>query len=238
MARIRLGPVVTAISGKIGAVQFVTAARGALARSRPGRRPTASPAILVARSAAALASSAWSSLTAAQRAEWATLAATLRWPSAFGPPKSPTARQLFLSHNVRLIRCGLAVDTAAPVPIDNNVVLFNTVSVNVPDLVSIDVTPGQPLFGPYAGLEIDAAPIFGPSNATFDGFDKLLTPPPHNFRFLAYHQWTSAGSVDFYPSWLSAFGPLQSGQVIILRCTYVKNGFLAGPTRFAGAYAP
>lgn len=199
MAIIRTGPVVGAISGSIGGVTFVAGARGSVARIRPQRPRTSSPAQNGARSRANNSLVLWVALDDDERTAWQTAAKLHPSTNRVGET-SPRNGFTYFMH-VRL-RNRLIGGESLPLPPREG-------ETQPP----LNVTAS---FSLTTGYDVDADPPTGVTPAKFDIF---------GYPFYASHEtkdvprWVfladaSIGSMplDVETQWTAIFGALQLGQ--------------------------
>lgn len=114
MAIVKLGPIVSGISGKVGTVVFANAKQGLIIRPTPIRRAASSPFLSEARVRLQNIRITWSTLTAAQQASWNTLAKTTYTPNRIGQSSPMSAFHLFVRTNMQLRRNHDAIFADAP----------------------------------------------------------------------------------------------------------------------------
>ena len=114
MAKIKLGAIVTQISGKLGGHVFARNRGGAYMRTNatPNNPQTAFQSAV--RAIMAAISSAWSSLTNAQRNSWNDAVENFSRTDQFGDIRNLSGKALFQSLNQNLQNVGLAILNSAP----------------------------------------------------------------------------------------------------------------------------
>ncbi|KKM91774.1 hypothetical protein LCGC14_1225180 [marine sediment metagenome] len=100
MAIVRLGPVVSGISGAIGGLVFVSGRNGTVVRPRPQPSHKGGPFIATARASMYNLRRAWSNLTTLQQNAWRTRANDFNTTNALGQSSPINGFQLFLKVNL------------------------------------------------------------------------------------------------------------------------------------------
>ena len=96
MAIFRPSPLVAAISGSAGGVQFLTGAGGNVVRARAGKRSQKTPAMLNEQAIYINAIRHWQNLTDQQRLTWTAAARHLALRSRLGVPRHLSGFQSFM----------------------------------------------------------------------------------------------------------------------------------------------
>jgi hypothetical protein len=115
VAIIKLGPVVQAASGTIGATNFVNAARTVYIRKSRRSTNSTSKAQLLQQTAMNSLVRQWNSLTVSQRNTWTTAAKYFPHKNKLGIPATLTGREFFFFRNLRnLSAFNIAIETSPP----------------------------------------------------------------------------------------------------------------------------
>jgi hypothetical protein len=116
MAKIKLGAIVVAMSGKLGGHVFATNKGGAYMRTKTTPNNPQTSFQTVVRNIFATLSSAWSGLTAGQRLSWNTAVEAYKRTDIFGDLKVPSGKALHQRLNQNLVLKLQAALTNAPLP--------------------------------------------------------------------------------------------------------------------------
>lgn len=198
MALIKMGAVVTDISGKLGGHVFARNTGGNYMRTKTSPiNPNTSNQSEV-RGIFASISSAWSSLTDDQRATWRGAVDQFKKSNVFGDMRAPTGKALFQRLNQNLLICGAAMLNEAPAP-QEVVFLDNVVFDN-------DTVGG--------GIKVSTADL---PNA--DYVEVYATPPmtagtkfvKNKLRLLKVQAAPTANEIDFQVEYEARFGVIPAG---------------------------
>lgn len=116
MAKIKLGAIVVAMSGKLGGHVFATNKGGAYMRTKTTPTNPQTSFQTAVRSIFATLSTAWSGLTASQRLTWNKAVEAFKRTDVFGDLKVPSGKSLHQRLNQNLVMKGIAALTSAPLP--------------------------------------------------------------------------------------------------------------------------
>lgn len=133
MAKVKFGMIVTDMRNKLGGHVFSKNRGGSYARTKVVPSNPQTVAQQAVRSALGAISSAWSGLTAPQRASF--VAAVDEWKSTdvFGDLKSPSGKNLFTRLNLNLVNTGQAQVSTAPDKVDVPYSEFTEALIDVSD---------------------------------------------------------------------------------------------------------
>lgn len=99
MAIVKLGPIVSGISGKVGTVVFINAKQGLVLRPTPVTRHKTSDFLLRSQGRLSALRRHWATLTTLQQDTWRTAAATLSSTNRIGHTRPRTGFQYFILTN-------------------------------------------------------------------------------------------------------------------------------------------
>lgn len=233
MALIRPGPLISAITGTIGGVNFATSSQRPIARRARRRVQDQPTAILNSRARLQYLTRLWTRQTANTRAGWATLAATLRWSDPLGQARAPTARALFISHNLSLMLCSLTPDTTT-IPYVAPTAGWTNLTLTIPGQNSalFQTTVSAP--GTAVKLAIYAQTFYRPTpSLTQTSPGNVAGRLPRRWRFIKYNSWTTATDYDLYPEALPILGDIATGQRIAILGRFVGSGVIFTQARTA-----
>lgn len=216
MAKIKLGAIVVDMRGKSNGHVFSKNRGGAYMRTKVTPSNPQSTFQMSVRGIFATISSAWSSLTNANRQSFENLVSSYARTDIFGDLRNPTGKNLFQRLNQNLELTGQTQLTTCPEP---SVVPFANVTEAAGDasIPGFDVT----LAGDTTGskLMIFATPPM--SQGTKFVKNKL--------RLIDVQDGGSAGSFDFITAYASRFGALVAGQNIFVGVRVVNANGQASP---------
>lgn len=156
MAKIKLGTIVTDISGKVGGNVFAKNKAGAYIRRKSTISNPQSVAQMLVRGVFASLSQGWRNLSDVNRQSWIDGAANFMRMNVFGDNVKLSGKALFQSLNQNLLNVGLAQIDTCPVPSevpsvsatnavidisDNSITLINQVPLSGGNYVVIEMTP-------------------------------------------------------------------------------------------------
>lgn len=113
MAILKPSPLIGAITGTLGAVDFVQGATGLYVRKRPRSTIRRSPAVSLHRERFSTLINHWREMTESQRQAWRQAAALSNFRNRLGVPRRLSGFQLFLKINLSPIRRD-TIDEVAP----------------------------------------------------------------------------------------------------------------------------
>lgn len=131
MARIKLGSIVTAISGKLGENVFSRNSGGAYVKANVTPTNPQTPAQTAVRIMMADVSSTWKTLTDTQRDTWHKAVNEFTRTDQFGDIKRLTGKSLFQSLNQNLVLTGQDQITIAPISLNVPQPMFSSVNGDV-----------------------------------------------------------------------------------------------------------
>lgn len=203
-----------------GSVAGVTSSRnrfGQYRRTRaiPVNPNTASQGAIRTRFASLTA--AWSDLTAAQRAGWADLAASITRTDALGQSYTMSGAQCYLSINMNNLDAGNAIVSDAPAKVSPDALLTAVVTTTGGTLsLAYTATP----LPTGARVFVYASPQRSPGRS-FEG----------DFRLIHVSAAAAASPADLVAAYTAKFGAPVVGNKIFFSCQVYLSGFLSGPTR-------
>lgn len=158
-------------------------------------------------------SSAWNSLTEAQRASWRSAVASFPYTDIFGDRKELDGKSLMIKLNMNLLNAGQAEIQTAPASVAIPELGITSGTATVADGVELVITPGT-------------IPV---------GFSLLVyaTPPVNGGVYFVKNKYrllgtatAVAGAVDLATLYNDRFGALSAGDVgkaVSVRCALVSN---------------
>ena len=216
MAKIKLGAIVVDMRGKSNGHVFSKNRGGAYMRTKVTPSNPQSTFQMNVRGIFAAISSAWSSLTAANRQSFENLVSSYARTDIFGDLRNPTGKNLFQRLNQNLELTGQAQLTTCPEP--SEVPFANVIEaagdVSIP---GFDVTLGGDTTG--SKLMIFATPPL--SQGTKFVKNKL--------RLIEVQDGAGAGSFDITASYAARFGAIALGQNIYVGVRVVNANGQASP---------
>lgn len=201
MAIIRLGPIVSGISGTVGSVVFVAAGRSTVARPRPITRQKTSPFLARSKSRMKNLRNFWSTLTTLQKDLWQTAAADINRTNALGQSSPMNGYQYFIMTN----------KVAFPGPFQTVTEPQTLVSADLPSLLIV-------AFGVSSVFNVTVTNPFQPLPLTMQvyGWPFWRTTESRELARLVFiEEKTSSGPVvdlDVLPEWTEHFGTMTEGQ--------------------------
>lgn len=118
MAKIKLGAIVVAMSGKLGGHVFAKNRGGAYMRTKTTPSNPQTPAQMSVRGAFAAISSSWSALTESARATFNGFVASYSTTDIFGDIKNPSGKTLYQRLNQNLSNSGQPLITLCVAPLE------------------------------------------------------------------------------------------------------------------------
>lgn len=115
MALVKTGPIVTAISGQVGGVQFSNTKRGTIAGKIPARQNNDTNKHVQAKLIFARLSQHWTSLTFLQKSPWNNLAAIAVKPDRLGQARHPSGRSLWITFQTQFAKHSTTPTTQVPI---------------------------------------------------------------------------------------------------------------------------
>lgn len=143
MAKIKLGAIVVDMRGKSNGHVFSKNRGGAYMRTKVTPTNPQTSSQMGVRGIFASISSAWSSLTEANRASWNGLVSSYARTDVFGDLRNPTGKNLFQRLNQNLIITGQAQKTICPEPAEVPFASLNSVMCDVSDTTMEVFTAGD-----------------------------------------------------------------------------------------------
>lgn len=211
MAIFKPGPVVGAISGSIGAVNFANARGSKVARARQIKTRGVSPRQATQQALMAPAHSLWVSIGADLRLQWNAAAADTQLPNAIGQERPITGWQLFLKWYLSAHKPGITPGTTLPSPI------------KVPHF--IDYSMRAPRTPPRVFLTIQWPFPSGDGVISIQGARSFRTTQPSQFKGWVeiFSGEQASGEVNYTTSWEPALGLPFENEWIALRVTALAH---------------
>jgi len=229
MPLIRLSPLIGAITGTVGSINFVTNSKRPYVRLAARAHNRISDRQLTTRALIAYVSQQWNVQTTMTKNAWNTLAATQRWKDALGQARTPTGRQFFMSHNLALARCGQTLDKAT-VPVAYDASAWFGQAFSISGAQATTYTPINPLFGPYVAAALYAQTFFAPNPSIPDTLSGEAAALPNKWKFIKYRPSSLFNlDIDLYPEAGPILGSLKTGQRVAVLARWVN------PTQFSSA---
>lgn len=206
MAKVQYGVIVTDMKGKIAGQVFQGGNIGNVLRNKGYVPGIKSGARSIATSNMMRNTTAWKSLTDAQRETWNE--AALEWPfvDKFGRTYTGSGYQMFVAYNTILIGQGndpVLVPTAQETPTDAGLITLNSSGVGV--------------------LTLDYA-IADLTGSTLGVFASRPVSPGKNgnhiaMRLLGYYDYSAGTPLNLAAQYVAKVGPIPSGYKIFVRTT-------------------
>lgn len=229
------GIAVGAMSGSKGGTTASHNRNGQYFRNRSIPVNPNTPAQTEVRNRISSLSSAWRSLSQAQRDQWSAVASTIPRTDSLGQTYTQTGLQFFTGYNSTRLLLGLTTVTD-PVPVDTSPNI-----IQAPLSLEVSDTPGDRLavitFGGTVGTSTEKILVYA-------------TPPisaginfvgPSQFKFIASTA-ANVTSLSIVTTYAAVFGPLVAalvGQKIFVKCVpYSENGYPGSEVRGYGIAVP
>jgi len=211
MAKIKLGAIVVAMSGKLGGHVFARNRGGAYMRTKVTPTNPNTSVQSAVRSAFASISSAWSSLTTSQRKSWNTAVNLFKKTDVFGDIKVPSGKALFQRLNSNLNSKSIARIDVAPQP--KEVLTAEITGVDIDDFDQYEATfDGTPASG--STLVYSSGPV----SAGTTYVKNLMRLLPENLNVVA-------GTLSVFASYSARFPAPVVGQKIFTGIRFMNaNG--------------
>ena len=230
MALFRASPLIGAISGNLGPVNFVVSSTRPVVRQARRRTANQGDALTTSRARLQYLALQWTAMTVNGRAAWATLAATQRWPDRLSQMRQPTGRQFFFSHNLALLLCGQTPDTNTP-PVAADTTTWTGIGMNITGSQTAHIDFLQPLFGPYAKAAVYGQTFYRPTPQIITPtLGNILGVVPQKWKFILYQPGINNAGSDLYPAAANIIGPLAVGQRLALKARWIQPGFFSSST--------
>lgn len=216
MAKIKLGAIVTAISGKLGGHVFAKNRGGAYMRTNATPTNPQTSAQTLVRAIMASISSLWSTLTSAQRTSWNAATESFARTDQFGDIRQLSGKALFQSLNQNLELTGQAQITVAPQPVAVPALLITEAKGQVVG-ATFDITNTGDTTG--SKLMVFATPVL--SQGTSFVKNKL--------RKLQVTAGGNAVDVDIFAAYTAKYGALVAGTNIYIGVKVINAQGQASP---------
>jgi hypothetical protein len=216
MAKIKLGAIVVAMSGKLGGHVFAKNRGGAYMRTKVTPSNPQSTAQMTVRGAFAGISSSWSSLSAAARESFNSFVNSYQTTDIFGDIKNPSGKTLFQRLNQNLSNSGQTLITVCVAPTEVPFANVGSAIYDVSD-TAFDITTN----GDTTGSEIIV----------------FVTPPlsqgttfvKNRLRQLMVSSGGNATSIDIYADYIAKYGTQAAGANIFVAVKVVNPNGQASP---------
>jgi len=226
MARIKLGAIVVAMSGKLGGHVFSKNKGGAYMRTKVTPTNPRTSFQQAVRALLGSLSQQWSGLTAAARASFNNAVSDFQTTNIFGDTVKPSGKNLFVKLNQNAIGAGFPAVNTAPNKIEMPILAFTTATIsNTLDTIEIDTEPIPVGFA----LVIRATPVLtaGTTNAA------------NRFRQIFAGVVTPETPLALYTAYVARFGAIPAVGNIQFECKLVAlNGQTSVPEIQTAVIAP
>ncbi len=219
MAIFKTSPIVGAISGTIGGLQFSFGPKGPVVGVRGARTNAFSSRQLSARALYLSIAHLWRAVSSADRDWWATIARHFPLTNRFGIRRPQSGFQLFMSTNIRDPNFD---GSGNVIPVEP---LANPIQANPPATMSLDFTSGT-------GRQI----TFSPAGSNWDWFIILGARSGSDKPATTFRRWLRIGKIDplqfpFISStqWDPVLGAPLLGERIAVRAIGIKTGQFPAP---------
>jgi len=213
MAKIQFSSVVGDARNKIGGSVFTKVRFGAMVRRKVSPVQPRTSRQTTVRALLTLLSKRWgSTLTAAQRAGWESLAGSYPRTDVFGNSYTLTGLQMYtaLNRNLQLIGVTIIDDAPASLSVGSPGSITATATIGTPNV--LDVTP---VTDPAAG-EVPVVFAARPVSAGRKFITSLL-------RYIFQDAAATAGPYDAVSEYEAKFGTMVAGQNISVGLIYINN---------------
>lgn len=216
MAIVRLGPIVSAISGSVGSVVFIAGGRSTVARLRPVTVENTSSYALRSKVHMANIRRYWSTMTDLQKQTWTTAGHDIPQTNALGVSSPMTGFNYFVMTNKTV---SPADHTIWPFPAELDERDF---AVNPAATFSVSGSYTVQFDNPYPTTGLGLKAYGWPFWRTTKSKDVA--------RLVFIAEWASFSdpvTVDIKSQWLEHFGPLQEGQryAVGIKCQFNHTPF-------------
>jgi len=215
MAKIKLGAIVVGMSGKLGGHVFATNKGGAYMRTKTTPNNPQTSYQSAVRATFAQISSAWSSLTAAQRASWNSAVDSFKKTDIFGDLKVPTGKALHQRLNQNLLLKGSAILTLAPNPAE--VLTATLTSIAVDDFDVFDVN--------FASTPASGSVLVYTTPSLSQGTEFVK----NKLRYISTTNTIAAGSLDIGADNKARHGAPTLGSKVFIGIRFMNAGGQVSP---------
>jgi len=217
MAIAKLGPVIEAISGNLGGVNFANSAGSLTVRQRQRVSKSLSPTQLSQLAQMQRAQSAWSSLSDSDRLEFRRVAQTAVFPDRLGLSRSISGYQLFLKLHARSWIYGAPSMSYPPDPTRNPPILVAFLSSVAGSSFVLNFF--NPYLPTWTSVRVEAARSFSTSKPSFW----------HGWRHINDVLLSQSGA-QFIANVRSSLGDPQTGEWVSARFrTMYQSNMLSWP---------
>lgn len=225
MALFKPSPLLAAISGTIGGMNFATSSKRPIVRLAQ-RRPAGQATSLVSeRARFAYIQRLWQRQSKATQDSWRTFASSDRWRDRLGQARTPSGFQLFAWCAIPLLQSAQTFDpTLIPKPIQITVTTPNVLSYAVGTQLQIQINTS--IGSPTVPLSLYAQTFYRPMTAYLPSSGSVPTRQlPQRWRFLMWADWTVGATVNISAQIAALIGAPISGQAVAIRSRFVLTQF-------------
>jgi hypothetical protein len=210
MASIEFGLVVTNARGKLGGHVFTKSRSGSTLRTKGIPTNPQTTAQQAVRATLGSLSSAWRTLTEAQRDSWNAAVDSFMKTNVFGTAYAPSGKNLYVSLNTNLTNAGQSTISVAPLPIEM-------------------IAPA------ISALQWDVSDVGGEFNFANNAADQTmitfatpnLSPGKYfvksQYRILQTDTQSVSSAVNCYAAWTARFGADSIGSKIYVKVVAINN---------------
>ena len=209
MALLKLGGIITKISGKIGGNILGTSPNGSYIKSNSYSQQHTSPAQSLQRTKVYLVPQLWRTLTGAQQLLWSNEVVNYPYVNRVGDNVFYTGFQLFCKLNMNLLNIG------------------GSVVLNPPTFVSVPNATVPDVLAESTQLEVE---YYNQTSATYIQFwlakstQNSVVPDISKFKYAdLVTSATSSDTIELYPKYLELFGVIPNLQYITVAIRNVSN---------------
>ncbi len=201
MAIIRLGPIVSAISGTVGSVVFIAGGRSTVARLRPVTLFKTSPFLARSKVRMQNLQRHWSTLTTLQKDAWQTAANDINQTNSLGQASPMNGFQFFIMTNKVVFPAVFSIleEPAVLQPFD----VVDSPAVSFSAAGAYDVQIANPIAPFFLRLQVYGWPFWRTT----------ISKEVARLVFIAeLNAFSDPVVLNVRTAWLEHFGPLQEGQ--------------------------
>jgi hypothetical protein len=238
MALIKLGPLIGGISGNVSGLNFVASSTRPIVRKQRARVNVDHPTFTKNSARMQYLVNLWTTQTAATRAAWRTLAATVRYTDRIGQARQPTGRQFFLSHNLALMTAGLVPDTTvlplAEAPFRWTASFLTTTGrTDVRWAVSFSGLPQDYYVSIFVQTFYRPTPQLAPATSGAN-----ISGAPNNWRWAQWTNLPGGTETQIWPAYEDVLGKFQPGQRLAVLAKWVRKGYFVTKSRTTSVIIP
>jgi len=189
MAIIRMGPVITAVSGAVGGVEFAAARGATVLRRRQHKLRRNSPSALTSNAAYLKTLHSWRALTGDQKLQWNASAANLPLIDRLGNARTLTGQQAYFATARQWIENGF--DPAIAPPVVTVAAQPSSITISNTTAAALQIT-----FNGFAPVLFNQVSIWAALSP-----DRPTNRPPKYQRRLGAMGLPGSGILNLIPSW-------------------------------------